>query len=121
MHARMISLITTPGKREAVCRVIEKDIFPLVNAQPGFVEHMTLISEQEPRLVTVVSLWQTKFAEEHSRKDVFPTVLEYLNPLLAAQPAVSSFQCFSVKGTIQPLEKANVITMPGTERKIEAV
>lgn len=95
MYARLISLVTLPGNRQSLCKAIEYDISPLIEKQPGFVAHVTLISELEPRLVSVVSLWQTKSDIDCCRSTVFPVVLRCLQPLLAMEPAVTEFQCLT--------------------------
>jgi Antibiotic biosynthesis monooxygenase len=112
MFARMVSLITVPGKREELCRVIEADVLPLVSRQPGFLDHMMLISEPEPRIVTAISVWRTKSDADNYRIAVYPSVVEILAPLLATEPAVQSFRCFSVKGKIRSVEKASILMFP---------
>jgi len=95
MYARLVSLVTLPDKRESLCKAIECDISPLVEKQPGLVGHVTLISELEPRLVNVVSLWQSKSDLAYYHATVFPMVLRYLQPLLAMEPAITEFHCLS--------------------------
>lgn len=120
MHAKMVSLITCPGKRQELCLVIEKDISPLVQKQSGFVDHMTLISEPEPRLVTVISLWKTKSDAKNYHDIVFPTVRQYLKPFLAIEPVVTAFLCFSVNENAQSIEKANVVAFPSRRQNEQA-
>jgi hypothetical protein len=97
MYARMISFVTSPGKRNELCSLIERDIVPLVEQHAGYVEHMTLVAEAEPRLVTVISLWKGKAEAEDYRVSIFPIVKRTLKPLLATEPTVTAFHCFAAK------------------------
>jgi hypothetical protein len=68
MYARMISFITSPGMRTELCRLIELHITPFVRKHHGFVDRLTLVSDEEHRLVTVISLWRTKADAESFNK-----------------------------------------------------
>jgi hypothetical protein len=59
--------------------------------QPGFVELMVLIAEQEKRLVSVVSLWRTKTDADHYHEEIFPSTLEKLIPLIDSGPTLQYF------------------------------
>jgi hypothetical protein len=111
MYARMVSFITYPTIRTQLCRVIEEEIVPLVKQQSGFVEHITLLAEQEPRLVTVISLWTDKSDAEDFQLTVYPTVLQILRPLLATEPIITEYQCISTKDQEGPGE---VVQFPVT-------
>jgi hypothetical protein len=96
MFARMISLITLPAKRSELCEVIEYQIAPLVRCQTGFIDYLTLISDEEPRVVVAISLWKKREHAEVFARDLAPMVLHSLQPLLQAEPRVRTFDCFSI-------------------------
>jgi hypothetical protein len=98
MYARMVSLITQPSTRTQLCTVIEEEIVPLIEQHLGFVEHSTLMAEQEPRLVTVLSLWKKRPDAEDFRQTIYPIVLQHLKPLLATDATVTEHQCIAAKG-----------------------
>jgi heme-degrading monooxygenase HmoA len=113
MYLRMVSLVTSPGKREQLSRLIEKEIAPLVQKQPGFVGHMTLTSETDPRLVTVMSFWRRKTDAELFRETVYHSILESLNPLLETEPVVTAFQRFP--SGAEASENGKVLIFPSKE------
>jgi quinol monooxygenase YgiN len=98
MYARMVSFVTQPSMRTQLCKVIEEEVVPLVKQHSGFVEHITLMAEQEPRLVMVISLWKKKADAEDFRQTIYPTILQHLKPLLATDPTVTEFRCISAEG-----------------------
>src|SRR4051794_15899276 len=51
LYARAISFITAPNKRTELCSLIENTVTPIVREHKGFLDHVTLISDEEPRLV----------------------------------------------------------------------
>ena len=57
MVTRVLELIARPGKSEAVCDAIEFEVRPRLRALPGFMELVTLISEAEPRLIVLMTVW----------------------------------------------------------------
>lgn len=94
MYARLVSFVTPPGKRSDLCRVIENTVTPLVRNNHGFVAHLTLISDQEPRLITVLSLWLSKGDADNFSQTGFQTVLQMLGPLIETEPEIRTFDCF---------------------------
>jgi hypothetical protein len=98
MYSRMVSLITQPSMRSQLCTIIEEEVVPLVKQHSGFVEHITLMAEQEPRLVTVISFWKEKADAEDFSQTIYPIVLQHLKPLLATDPIVTEFRCISAEG-----------------------
>ncbi len=111
-YARIVSLITLPEKRDELCRLIEEEVVPLVRQRHGYVEHMTLISEEEPRLVAGISVWVSKADAEDYREIVFPKVVECLRPLLAIDPKVSAFHCYSETHRARSSDIGNVVPFP---------
>jgi quinol monooxygenase YgiN len=96
MFARMVSLITFPARRSDLDRVIHEEIAPLVKGQKGFVDYLTLISDEEPRLVVVISLWENRSAAEIFDRELSSVIFDYLKALLQAEPQVRTFDCSSI-------------------------
>ena len=74
MVTRVLELIARPGKSEAVCGAIEFEVRPRLRALPGFVELVTLISEAEPRLIVLMTVWRSESAATRYAKDVCPHI-----------------------------------------------
>ena len=92
MVTRVLELIARPGKSEAVCDAIEFEVRPRLRAMPGFMELVTLISEGEPRLIVLMTVWRSESAATRYAKDLCPHILELLQPYLALPFPKSSFQ-----------------------------
>jgi hypothetical protein len=55
-------------------------------------ELVTLISEGEPRLIVLMTVWRSESAATRYAKDLCPHILELLQPYLALPFPKSSFQ-----------------------------
>lgn len=89
MYARVISFVVKPYQVRSFCDEVTDLARRVASTQEGFLEHLILISEAEKRLVTVISLWETKTAADRYQADVFPSVLTRLTPLIDSGPQIS--------------------------------
>jgi hypothetical protein len=89
MYARVTSFVVKPYQAKKFCDTIGDVARQIAARQEGFIEHLILISEEEKRLVTVISLWQTKTDADRYHADVFPCVLARLMPLVDSGPHIS--------------------------------
>lgn len=89
MYARVISFVVKPYQVRSFCDTVADAGRQVASTQPGFLEHLILISEAEKRLVTVISLWETKTDADRYHADVFPSVLTGLMPLIDSGPQIS--------------------------------
>jgi heme-degrading monooxygenase HmoA len=97
MFARMVNLIVKPGRLQDLCRAIDEVASIIVKQQSGFVDHWTMISEEEPRLVSIISLWETREDAQRYEREAFPKVREILLPIIETPPVVRTFDCISVR------------------------
>jgi quinol monooxygenase YgiN len=89
MYARVISFVVKPYQVRSFCDAIEDITREIASRQEGFIEHLILISEEEKRLVTVISLWETKTEADHYHADVFPSISTRLMPMVDSGPNIS--------------------------------
>ncbi len=95
MYARMVSLITLPDKHSELQKVMERNTGPLLDLQEGLLEYLTLVSDQEPRLVIVITVWSDTDSAERFDTQILPTIVEQLKPLLQTEPRVMTFEAFA--------------------------
>ena len=74
MYARVTSFVVKPYQAKKFCDTIGDVARQIAARQEGFIEHLILISEEEKRLVTIISLWQTKTDADRYHAEVFPSV-----------------------------------------------
>jgi heme-degrading monooxygenase HmoA len=58
-NARRVDFVASPGNTHALSAAIRERVAPLLAEHEGFGGMLILISEKEPRLVSVLSLWNT--------------------------------------------------------------
>jgi hypothetical protein len=97
MYARSASYIVKPGLIQNCCRIVDDIARNLVAKQPGFIDHIILVSEAEPRLTTVMSLWQSREDAESFLRDWYPAIFLRLASLVDGRPEVEYFTCVSTR------------------------
>jgi hypothetical protein len=81
--------VVKPYQLRRFCDTIKNVTREIASQQEGFIEHLILLSEEEKRLVTVISLWGTKTAADHCHADVFPSISTRLMPMIDSGPNIS--------------------------------
>jgi hypothetical protein len=90
MYVRTVSFVVKPFEIKRFCKCVDEIARDIASKQPGFVEHVVLISEQEKRLVTV-SFWQTKAEADCYHDEVFPSALRRLDSMIDSGPVIQYY------------------------------
>jgi hypothetical protein len=77
------------GKASEFNSLFNTKVIPLLKNQTGFRNEVTLMHENHG---IGISMWDDKAALERYEKDVYPTVLKTLTPLLEGSPTVTTYQ-----------------------------
>jgi len=88
MYARMVSFVVKPFQVKKFCNCVDEIAKNIATKQPGFVEHVVLISEEEKRLVTVLSMWQRKADADRYQEEVFLAALAKLKSMVDSGPVI---------------------------------
>jgi heme-degrading monooxygenase HmoA len=91
MYARIVSFVVKPFQVKTFRDRVDEIARDIATKQPGFVEHVILISEQEKRLVSVLSLWRTKTEADRYQEQVFPSTLAKLDSLIDSGPVIQYY------------------------------
>ena len=116
MYARMVSLITLPDKHSELQKVMERKIGPMLQLQQGLLEFLTFVSDQEPRLVIVITVWSDTSTAENFDQQLLPTIVEQLKPLLQTEPRLMTFEAFSSKSRVPPVAIPASTKSPGRRK-----
>jgi quinol monooxygenase YgiN len=87
--ARNVQFTIKTGKASEFSALFNTKIIPLLKNQAGFRNEVTLMHENHG---IGISMWEDKGALERYEKDVYPTVLKTLTPLLEGSPTVKTYQ-----------------------------
>jgi heme-degrading monooxygenase HmoA len=91
MYVRTVSFVVKPFQIKTFCNCVDEIARDIASKQPGFVEHVVLVSEQEKRLVTVLSFWQTKTEADCYQGEVFPSALAKLDSMIDSGPVIQYY------------------------------
>jgi heme-degrading monooxygenase HmoA len=86
-HFRVKSL----SMAEEFARTFQKEVVPLLRAEPGFKGEVMLSNPGSLERITI-SLWETKDDAEAYHTNVYPKVLKVLAKLIDGTPKIRTFE-----------------------------
>jgi heme-degrading monooxygenase HmoA len=91
MFTRIVEVTTKAGKARDLARTINDKVLTLLRTQPGFVDEVILISDQNPDRVLAMSFWNNREDAEKYNREMFPKVNEIIRASLEGAPTVQTF------------------------------
>jgi quinol monooxygenase YgiN len=83
MLARVVEVGIKGGKKQEVAKILQNELVPVLQKQPGFVAYETLSRETDPNLTTSITYWQNKDdADNCYAMPAYTSILDKLRPLL---------------------------------------
>jgi quinol monooxygenase YgiN len=91
MFTRFVECHVKPEKRDAFTHQLRHDVLPILQKQPGFVDLIGLVSEDDPERIVSVSFWNSKQDAERYHREHYNRITEMLKPSLKREPTVETF------------------------------
>lgn len=91
MIARLIDVSIKPDRYNEFRTLFENEIMPVLRRQPGFLDSVSLLSEDNKSRGITISIWKTKTDAENYHKREYSHVQEMLKPFLATTPTLQYF------------------------------
>jgi heme-degrading monooxygenase HmoA len=91
MFTRIVEMTTKNGKARELSRTINDKVLSLLRNQPGFVDEIMLVSDQNPDRLVALSFWETKEEAEIYNRETFPKVNEIIRGQIDGPPKVQTF------------------------------
>lgn len=91
MFTRVVEVTTKPGKARELTRTLNDKVLTILKNQPGFVDELVLISEQDPDQIFALSLWKTREDAEKYNREQFSRVTELIQNHIEGPPEVRTF------------------------------
>jgi quinol monooxygenase YgiN len=104
MFARMIQLTAKPGRGEELNQTMGDRALSILRQQPGLVDAIALVSENDPDQFVGLSIWKSKADADKFQQGQSQQLLETFKPLLQGEPKFHSFNVAS--STIQGASSA---------------
>jgi len=87
MIARIVTCTVQPAKVNEFRKLLNDQILPLVQAQPGFVENVEALDPNTGQF-SCTTLWNSRSDVEKYDNGVFPEVASKMSPMLQGNPNV---------------------------------
>ncbi len=91
MFTRVVEIRTRTGKSKEFSTTLNEKVLPILRKQPGFVDEITLVSNNEPDRILALSFWQSEEQAERYHNETFPRITELLENVLENEPQVETY------------------------------
>jgi hypothetical protein len=92
LNARAVEFIAKPGRVQHLRNCIRQEVADLLQQQIGFIALLVLTSHKEPRLIQVLSFWDTAGQSTENRWEELPAVRRIVSPLIDVRGKVHSYE-----------------------------
>ena len=92
MFTRIVEITAKSGKAGELSRTVNEKVISILRDQPGFVDEIVLVSDDNPDRVLALSFWKTRQDLEKYGREVFPRVNDVIRNLFADTPQVRTFE-----------------------------
>ncbi|MGA7855308.1 MAG: hypothetical protein WCA15_18455 [Candidatus Acidiferrales bacterium] len=92
LNARAVEFIAKPGRVDHLRNCIRQEVADLLQQQIGFVALLVLTSHKEPRLIQVLSFWDTAGQSTENHWEELPAIRRILSPLIDVRGKVHSYE-----------------------------
>ena len=89
MIARIVTCTVQPAKVNEFRKVLNDQVLPLVQAQPGFVENIEALDPNTGQF-SCTTLWNSRSDVEKYDNSVFPEIASKISPMLQGNPNVQT-------------------------------
>lgn len=91
MFTRIVEVTSKTGKGKELTRVVSEKVLPILKTQLGFLDEITLVSNENPDRIVAVSFWNTKEDADKYQREQFSRVTETIRNLIEVDPQVRTF------------------------------
>jgi quinol monooxygenase YgiN len=91
MFTRIVECHVKPEKKDEFINKSRQEVLPILQKQPGFVDVISLVSEQDPARVLSISFWNSKEDAERHHRENYSRIGDLLKPLLRRDPVIDNF------------------------------
>ena len=91
MFTRIVECYVKREKRQDFNDRLQNHVLPILQSEPGFVDMLTLTSEDEPERSVSISLWKSKADADRYHQRHYQEIVDSIRPLLKDEPSVEFY------------------------------
>jgi heme-degrading monooxygenase HmoA len=91
VFTRFVECHVKPDKKDDFTHKLRNDVLPILQKQPGFVDLIGLVSENDSERIVSVSFWNSKQDADRYHREQYNRIAEMLKPSLKRDPVVDTF------------------------------
>jgi quinol monooxygenase YgiN len=91
MFSRIVECYVKSEKRQEFVEAMQNLVLPILQSQPGFVDVLSLSSEDEPERTVAISLWKSRADADRYHREHFDHIMNTVRPLLRDEPSVEFY------------------------------
>ena len=92
LNARAVEFVAKPGREQHLRNCMRREVAEILKRQPGFAGIFVLTSHKEPRLIRVLSLWDTAPQATENHWEDSPAVRKLVAALVDIRVKVHSYE-----------------------------
>jgi len=91
MFTRVVEVTSKTGKGRELTRTVSEKVLSILKAQPGFLDEIILVSDENPDRVLAISFWKSREDADKYHRENFSRVTEIIGNLIEGAPQVRTF------------------------------
>ena len=92
MFTRIVEITSKAGKARDLTRTVSEKVLTILRNQPGFMDEITLVSDEDPNRILAISFWKSKDHADAYQRDQFNRVTDTISNLIEGTPQVRTFE-----------------------------
>lgn len=92
MFTRIVEITSKAGKARDLTRTVSDKVLTMLKNQPGFMDEITLVSDEDPNRVLAISFWKSKEHADAYNRNQFNNVTETISNQIEGTPRVRTFE-----------------------------
>ena len=92
LNARAVEFVAKPGREQHLRNCMRREVADILKQQPGFAGIFVMTSHKEPRLIRVLSLWDTETQATENHWEDSPPVRKLVSALVDVRVKVQTYE-----------------------------
>ena len=92
MFTRVVEVTSKTGKARDLTRTVNEKVLAILKNQTGFLDEITLVSDEDPNRVRAISFWKSKEHADAYQREQFNRVTDVISNLIEGAPQVRTFE-----------------------------